>query len=151
MAGGGQDEDNPVAINVTAMVDVIFCLCLFYMCSFKFKQLEGKFESWLPQGKGAQGMPLDAVIQEVRVALFWDDVKQETKRKFGTAEVPDDEDLEQRIAKAYDSFVRLGHPEVPCTIDAAKMVPWQEVVNVMNISKKAGLEKIEFAFGTISN
>jgi biopolymer transport protein ExbD len=36
----GEASDNPVAINVTAMVDVIFCLCLFFMFSFKFKQFE---------------------------------------------------------------------------------------------------------------
>ena len=45
MAGGGDQADNPVAINVVPMVDVIFCLCVFFMCSFKFKQLEGNWRS----------------------------------------------------------------------------------------------------------
>ena len=44
----GEASDNPVEINVTAMVDVIFCLCIFFMCSFHFKQLEGKIDTWLP-------------------------------------------------------------------------------------------------------
>jgi len=54
MAGAsiGDNEENPVAINVTAMVDVIFCLCVFFMCSLHFRQAEGKFETWLPKGKG---------------------------------------------------------------------------------------------------
>ena len=39
MAGGGNQDENPVAINVVAMVDIIFCLCLFFMCSLKFKPL----------------------------------------------------------------------------------------------------------------
>lgn len=47
MAASASD-DNPVGINVTAMVDIIFCLCLFFMCSMHFKQIEGKLESWLP-------------------------------------------------------------------------------------------------------
>jgi len=46
----GESPDNPVAINVTAMVDVIFCLCVFFMCSLHFRQVEGKFETWLPKG-----------------------------------------------------------------------------------------------------
>jgi biopolymer transport protein ExbD len=66
-----------VAINVVPMVDVIFCLCVFFMCSMKFKQLEGKFDSWLPKDKGAGGTP--AEIQETRVALFWDVDKQTTR------------------------------------------------------------------------
>jgi biopolymer transport protein ExbD len=54
---GGSSEDNPVPLNVVPMVDVIFCLCVFFMCSFKFKQLEGKFNSWLPRNKGTSGQP----------------------------------------------------------------------------------------------
>ena len=41
----GESEENPVAINVTPLVDIIFCLCVFFMISFKFKQLEGKLGS----------------------------------------------------------------------------------------------------------
>ena len=52
MAGGGNQDENPVAINVVAMVDIIFCLCLFFMCSLKFKPLDAKFDSWLPKDKG---------------------------------------------------------------------------------------------------
>ena len=52
MAGSHDPDDNPVAINVVPMVDVIFCLCVFFMCSFKFKAIEGKFDSWLPRDKG---------------------------------------------------------------------------------------------------
>ena len=49
MAGGGEAEDNPLPINVVPMVDIIFCLCVFFMCSFKFRETEGKFDSWLPK------------------------------------------------------------------------------------------------------
>ena len=56
--GGGEQGENPVAINVVPMVDVISCLCVFFMCSFKFKQLEGKFDSWLPRGRGPRARPI---------------------------------------------------------------------------------------------
>jgi biopolymer transport protein ExbD len=142
----GESEENPVAINVTPLVDIIFCLCVFFMISFKFKQLEGKFDSWLPKGKGAQGMPLNSVIQEVRVALFWDEDNQKTVRKMGTRLVPDDEELQTLLADAYQGFVRLNQTDIPCTIDADLRVPWESVINVMNVSKKAGLSKVEFAY-----
>ena len=45
MAAAQDPSENPVAVNVVPLVDIIFCLCVFFMCSFKFKQIEGKFTS----------------------------------------------------------------------------------------------------------
>ena len=57
MAGGGSDEDNPVPINVVALIDILMCLLLFYMCASKFAALEGKMDAWLPKDKGANAGP----------------------------------------------------------------------------------------------
>src|SRR5215216_2799609 len=91
---GGADEDNPVGINVVAMVDIIFCLCIFFMCSFRFKQLEGKFDSWLPRDKGNSGTVSDQQLTEIRIAMFWDKASQKVKRIYGHRQVDNDEDLE---------------------------------------------------------
>src|SRR6185295_6654827 len=101
MAGSSSNEDKPVAINVIPMVDIIFCLCVFFMCSFKFRQLEGKFDSWLPKDKGSEGLPSLELISEVRVALLWDDAKQEVTRKMGVRSIPDDADLQKSIQEAH--------------------------------------------------
>ncbi len=143
----GEAPDNPVAINITAMVDIIFCLCVFFMCSLHFKQLEGKFDTWLAKDKGAQGMPLNAVIEEIRVAIFWDEAKQDIIRKFGTRIVPEDEALQKLIGDSYADFKGLNKPDVSLTIDAEAKVPWEAVVTVINLAKRVGVEKIEFAFG----
>src|SRR4029453_15047518 len=78
----GESSDNPGAINVTAMVDVIFCLCLFFMCSFQFKQLEGKIESWLPKDRGmntiATSKPL--VRGEIGAVIKWNPDSGTTSR-----------------------------------------------------------------------
>jgi len=147
----GDDNDNPVGINVTPLVDIIFCLCVFFMISFKFKQLEGKFDTWLPKGKGSQGMPLDTVIQEVRVALFWDEQNSKTIRKMGTRFVPDDDELQKLISDAHAGFIRLDKPDLPLTIDGDLRVPWEDVIRVMNISKRAGMNNVEFAYNVPSN
>src|SRR5690349_23170860 len=94
----GESPDNPVAINVTAMVDVIFCLCVFFMCSLHFRQLEGKFETWLPKGKGGSApLPSDQVITEMRVAMYWDDANKKTVRQYGQRVIQNDEELETLI------------------------------------------------------
>ena len=84
MAGSqniGESSDNPVAINVTAMVDVIFCLCLFFMCSFQFKQLEGKIESWLPKDRGLNNTADTPVLvrEEIRIHMSWDQAASATR------------------------------------------------------------------------
>src|SRR5262249_17585186 len=148
MAGSQDPNENPVAINVVPMVDVIFCLCVFFMCSFKFKQIEGKFDSWLPKDKGlGPAESSQAVIQEIRVAMFWDDATQSTSRILGTPKVKSDDELQGLIRDAHADFVKLGNTEVPVTIDSDAKVPWKEVINVMNLCKREQIDKIEFAFG----
>jgi biopolymer transport protein ExbD len=148
MAGAsiGDNEENPVAINVTAMVDVIFCLCVFFMCSLHFRQIEGKFDTWLPKGKGNTGLG-DNVIQEIRVAVYWDEPNNRVVRQLGTRMIADDDELQALIKEAYDDFVKLNKPDTPVTIDADARVPWSEVINIVNICKRDQIEKIEFAMG----
>jgi len=145
--GGGEQGENPVAINVVPMVDVIFCLCVFFMCSFKFKQLEGKFDSWLPKGKGTTGSMDQAIIEEIRVALYWDPASQKTIRKMRHNTIVDDEQLESLIGEAYADFKRMGKNETPVIVDAEAGVPWDEVIKILNISKKKDISKFEFALG----
>ena len=66
MAGSSSPEDNPVGINVTALVDVIFCHCLFFMCSLHFKQV-GRFWS-VRVGLHYRAV---AVEQEGNMLWFW--------------------------------------------------------------------------------
>jgi biopolymer transport protein ExbD len=146
MAGGGDPNDNPVAINVVPMVDVIFCLCVFFMCSFRFKQTEGKFDSWLPKDKGSS-TPSSEMPVEIRVAMFWDAQKEKVVRQYGSRIVATDEELQGLIKGAHDDYVRNNKPDVPVIIDGDARVPWYEVVNVVNICKRLDIDKIEFALG----
>ncbi len=149
MAGSsiGDSEENPVAINVTALIDVIFCLCVFFMCSFRFKQLEGKFDTWLPKNKGVGATTVTPeLIQEVRIALFWNKATQKTIRRLGTREIKDDEELEKLIREGHRDLV-AKLPEAPVTIDAQADVPWNEVIKIVNMCKREQIDKIEFALG----
>ena len=149
MAGSQDPDENPVAINVVPMVDVIFCLCVFFMCSFKFKQLEGKFDSWLPKDKGLGDVSqLKDVIEEVRIALFWDPKTETVTRQLGTRRVKDDDELQGLIRTAHADWEKIGKANTPVTVDAAGEVPWKDVVNVINLCKREKIDTIEFAFGT---
>jgi biopolymer transport protein ExbD len=150
MAGAamGDGEENPVGINVTPLVDVIFCLCVFFMISFKFKQLEGKFDSWLPKGKGTSGaIAAEGILDEVRVAMWWDENAGVSVRQIGQRRVSNDDELAQLIKEGHDAWVRQNKPDTPVTIDAEARVPWSDVITVMNLCKRNRIDKIEFALG----
>lgn len=141
----GEASDNPVEINVTAMVDVIFCLCIFFMCSFHFKQLEGKIDTWLPN-HGPEPSPtvVPPVLEEIRLFLRWDPATGTTLRKVGSTEVSSDADLLGRIRLHKGDYERIGKLDVPILIDSTPDVPWQDVVHAVDLCKTEHLSKIEF-------
>ena len=148
MAGSQDANDNPVSINVVPMVDIIFCLCVFFMCSMKFKELEGRFESWLPKDKGqVPQVKEEPPIEEIRVALWWDEASKTTIRKFGNTTVQNDAQLQELIGKSYEDWKKLGKPQTPAIVDPDQLVPWHDVVCVVNLAKRENIEKIQFAAG----
>ena len=149
MAGAsmGDDTENPVGINVTPLVDIIFCLCIFFMVSFKFKQLEGKFDSWLPKDKGTNPAQTQSIIQEIRVAMVWDELQAKTIRKFLNRTVENDAELQEFMRDQNADNLRLGRSDVPVIIDAEARVPMEAVITVINMAKREGIANIEFALG----
>jgi biopolymer transport protein ExbD len=142
----GEESDNPVEINVTAMVDVIFCLCIFFMCSFHFKQLEGKIDAWLPTNKGNQvgTPPPQVILEEIRVLMRWEPDRG-TTRKVGNTVVGSDTDLMDAIRVRKGDYERAGKSLFPIIIDATADVPWSDVIHVVDLCKTDRLTSIEFA------
>jgi len=143
----GEASDNPVEINVTAMVDVIFCLCIFFMCSFHFKQLEGKIDAWMPKDKGPEYALIEKpVLEEIRIFMRWDPSTGTIARRIGSRPpVSGDAELMDTIRAMKADYDRANKPDVPVKIDSTPDVPWHEVVHVLDLCKSEKLSKIEFA------
>ena len=143
MAHGSAGEENPVHLNVAPMVDIIFCLCIFFMCSFHFKQLEGKFESWLPK-KGQVGPVDNIVFEEVRIRMTWDVATQSVVRAIGSRVFGDDAELVQTIATRLE-LKRRAEPGANAIIDGAPDVPWKDVIKVLDLCRAHNIENVELA------
>jgi len=145
----GEESDNPVYINVVPLVDVIFCLCVFFFCSFHFRQLEGKMESWLPKDKGVKATPVDDIrLEEIRVFLRYTDTGDAATaitRAVGPKQVTSDAGLQQELVQLKNHYANVGKGSPPVIIEADPQVPWKDVVNVMSLARLVGLEKLEFA------
>jgi len=141
----GEESDNPVEINVTAMVDVIFCLCVFFMCSFHFKQLEGKVDAWIPK-ESRLGGGCGYVMDEVRIFMKWDAAEKKTIRKVGNrGAVSGDAELVTIIEQYRKDFEKAGRTEIPVFIDATEDVPWREIIHIVDLCKA---ERLSLKFRT---
>jgi biopolymer transport protein ExbD len=138
------DGDDAVAVNVTPLIDIIFCLCLFFLCSLKFKQLEGKLDAWLPKEIGNQPVPakIDRPLDEIRIFVRLDASGAE-RVAYGAREVADLDELE-RLAAAGWADARAQSRERPrVVVDGEPKVEWRSVVAVVDRLKRIGIESVE--------
>lgn len=80
----------------------------------------------------------------VRVAVFWDAKAGVPKRNLGAHAVKSDEELQALLSNAKKDFERLNKPDVVVSIDAAGEVPWNSLIQVVALCRKAGWKRIEF-------
>lgn len=133
-------DANPVAINVTGLVAVLLCLCLFFMCAGHFTPREGAIEVWLPVDRHVTG----PVVEEIRAIVFSADRTAVhgavLNRTFSTSE-----ECARQIEAALTERRRLGLPTPPVIIDANTGIPWRCVVQIIDHCRRRGVARIELA------
>lgn len=123
---GTASEDDPLPVNATALIDVIFCLIIFFMCSFHFKQLDGYMETWMPRGRGIHSGPMtvDAAIDDVRLNLDVDPATGAVVTLFGSRIVESRAHLDDLLAETKAEVAALRRASPRAVIDATPRVPW---------------------------
>ena len=137
-----EEEEQPLELNMTPMIDVIFQLLIFFMCSLHFKSLEGKLVSYLPMDRGLQQAPVDLPPVEIRIRLTYDEATKRTTCRVGERVMKDRDETAATVKKWIEEFrARLGpETKVPVKIQADKLVPYQEVVTATDACQEAGVE-----------
>lgn len=135
------------------MIDVIFQLIIFFMCSIHFRSLEGKLNSHLPRDTGPQP-PITRKLEldEVRIRLVFDATKppEMTRIIVGQEAIKDWQVLYQKVSAAQQSFTRKN-VDIPFKIDADEKIPFQAVVSTLNTCQQAGITNVEFTAKTPVN
>ena len=156
-------------MQMTPMIDVVFLLLIFFMCTLKFKTLEGKLSAYLPKDVGVntdEAEPIEKI--EILMRVKNDGVKM---RPDGTAYTKDDElqrrrfvyddsrvveysvgpnrtrdikELSKRLRKAHKDRVAMGQDKIPATIDARPGTIYADVVKVLDAAVEAGFTDITF-------
>lgn len=158
-------------LEMTPMIDVTFLLLIFFMCTIKFKTLEGKLSAYLPKDVGVnqtEAVPIEKVEIRIDVAnegakVFpklhpqqgqpWDGngrfVFQPGTRKLSYSVGPRQyTDLDQLLARL--KVLHREDEERPATIDARPGTVYGDVVPVLDATIEAKFKEITFvgSYGT---
>src|SRR3954471_24230080 len=161
---GQASEDDAVSVNVTPLIDIIFCLCIFFICSFHFKQLQGKLDSWLPKDKGNQGGGATTATMEDIYVRIYKNASGKTEVAYSShilGELSEDDQqdkgvfdqVELQVKTQYKDYIGQGKAETATVkIDGQPDVPWKDVLQVLDRCKHknpadpndVAIDKVEF-------
>jgi biopolymer transport protein ExbD len=156
---GGNKEDEP-KMDMTPMIDVTFQLLIFFMCTIKFKTLEGKLSAYLPKDVGvntSEAEPkekVDIIIRVKKEGTKMHPHKELAWSGQGAFRYGDDRVLEYQVGpKKYANLNTLNarlkdlyqaDPERGSTIDSLPGTVYEDVVGVLDQAIDAGFTDITF-------
>ena len=123
-------RDEAPTLNLTSMVDVLFCLILFFMAASKFTELERKIGLQVPEvtDRGA----LTAAPEKKTINIYRDGVIEMDRQA-----VPDLRVLVNLLAEA-----RRQYPDVGVLVRGDGEGKFQRVAEVLNACKQAGISEL---------
>lgn len=155
MARLRKGEVNEQKMDMTPMIDCIFQLIIFFMCSIKFKSLEGKLASYLPKDVGLMNTQVaNPNMDEIRIKLVYDEsqtkllkTRIELKKTGNEPQVLSDWDsLFNEVKRHFDNLKASGiDKDFPFIIDPESKIPMQAVIHALDSCRRAGIEDIRFA------
>ena len=149
---------------MTPMIDVVFLLLIFFMCTLKFKTLEGKLAAYLPKDVGVnqtEAEPIEKVeitIKVLREGTKWHPRGQEfgpwsgkagTRYSFGSDRLLEYSIGPRKTTRIEDLTTRLAQLHKadetrPATIDSRQGTVYEDVIEVLDIVMDTGFEECTF-------
>ena len=127
--------------DMTPMIDVTFQLIIFFICTIKFKTLEGKLETQLPKDVGVNPTPVSVLIDKAEVHLNIDKSRPEGFSVALNGQVqPNLDTLRARMTD-----LKRQSPEIKVTLYPNRGITYEHVVKVVDECIRANLLDITFA------
>lgn len=129
--------------DITPMIDVVFLLLIFFMCTLDFKKLESKLTAHLPADRGiAQNFELLKPVEEMRIHLSMNGdrcICRLNGRSLGV--LPG---VRSALFAKLDRLKRVD-PESPAIVSVDPTVPHKHVVTTIDECTRADVSQITFA------
>lgn len=151
-------------MEMTPMIDVTFLLLIFFLCTIKFKVLEGKLAAYLPKDVGVNTTPAEPK-EKVEITIKVDDPGQKVFAAGAEKGEPWTGDPDRRyeivgrellyqigprktrqldeIQRWLEDYFRRD-PEAPATIDCRPGTVYGDMVPVLDAAIAAGFTEITF-------
>ena len=130
-------------MQMTPMIDVVFLLLIFFMCTLKFKTLEGKLAAYLPHDARSDD-PKVTQVERIEVVLR-QRLDAATGERALAVQIGPREYQELAGVRARLKVLHEAAPERELLIDAREGVEHGEVIAVLDQTLAAGYEAISFA------
>ena len=130
----------PAELRMTPIIDVIFLLLIFFVCTANFYPLEEilPMDATLPGSVEVDIVSLDPVnLDVVRIQIFFD---QEPLWK-----IEDNQCTSLQGVQTVLRSIRNVNEDIPVIIDSADNIPMENVIDVYDVCRRVGLSRIQFA------
>ncbi len=140
MARRGKEFEATEA-DMTPMIDVTFQLIIFFICTIKFKTLEGKLETQLPKDVGVNSSPVDILLEKVEIYINVDKSREDGFHVvLNGNKMPS---LNALAARLRDT--KAAQPDAKATLYPGKAVDYSMVVKVVDECIRAEMLDLTFA------
>jgi len=139
-----RDDRGRLDVKMTPMIDVIFLLLIFFVCTASFDPRQR--EEILPTRLSLPGtidsdLPIDPEmldLEEIVVKVLWRDGRarwQINNRDYG------------RLGEVGNVLVAVSRVqiELPVILDVEPAVPMENVIDLYDLCRKIGLKRVQFA------
>jgi len=146
-----------VKLDMTPMIDVTFQLLIFFMCTIKFKMLEGKLAAYLPKDQGVNNTPMEKPLDKMDLRILTSGAHEgqdprfpRKKRKIQdiTYYVSGFRTTDIKAFKAKVAAIHKASPETKATLAPDEDTLTDYVVKVMDACIEVGLTDITFKGST---
>ena len=138
-----QNERGRLEVKMTPMIDVIFLLLIFFVCTASFQPPEEILPTRLslPGAVESDQQPVDPELLDL------EEIVVEILRRHGRAEWRINQRQYNRLAEVRDVLTAVARVQIdlPVILDVEPAVPMEDVIDVYDLCRKIGLERVQFA------
>ena len=134
-------QPKKVGISLTSMIDVIFLLLIFFVCTANFQRLEEKLTLDLTHagtvGKFVNGHPQEQNWQLLQVQIT------NSQGLLWTIEGREFHSLNE--VTNFLAPIAKSQPDIPVILDPGKRIPFEHVIDIFDLCRELGFSRIQFA------
>lgn len=155
-----KEANRPIEFTFTSMIDIVFLLLIFFIVSARFKQVEQRLDTFLPESGECRYPPQVEPPESVTIFVKDDlvmrqaaDVDMRSQRKATYYLASRDANPLTDMAQAYPVLRQLAQANADQEVliapydervDFDQRVPFYNIVRVVDVCKEAGISKISF-------